>query len=321
MNRLTIYDITESFIRIWRKKLEELEIRKKLENYFQQIDYYISAKNKYYQLRDSLATNCDNYSNEVFKIIDEIVADKEREQFVKEIPVGTILYRARKIRTEEYEKSDTGLNIRVENNQFITTGFNEKNSVECPIGIGFDGRNNAAGASYLYAAEDMATACAEIKTNLRSLISVAEFEVKSPLTVIDFSKDDKKFTHNRNDEYGMSLGRFITLLMLEYCQPASSKEDYKVTQIISDYIRKMGFDGIIYRSFFTMKNNYTIFNCHRSKIAFKQSRIVVHQFENSIFWDFNNRTSIRTDEHNNVEYNADVADEILQSMKRTFKEG
>jgi hypothetical protein len=300
--------------------VEELDNMKQLENYFQQLGYRVLAKNKYYQLRDSLMANDLDYSNELFKIIDEIVADKERGQFVKEIQVGEKLYRAREIKPEEYQKADVGLSIRNENNQYVTTGFNEKNSVECPIGIGFEGRNNLAGASYLYAAEDVATACAEIKTTLRSLISVAEFEVKSPLTVIDFSKDDKKFTYNINDEYGMSLGSFITLLMLEYCQPASSKDDYKVTQIISDYIRKIGFDGIIYRSFFTMKNNYTIFNCHKSKIAFKQSSILVHQFEDSIFWDFNNKTAIHTDGHNDAEYNTEIADEILQSMKVAFKE-
>jgi hypothetical protein len=259
-----------------------------------------------------------DYSNEIFRIIDEIVTNKEKKQFVKIISPETKLYRAREIKVDEYKKTDVGLEVKNENGQYITNGFDEKNSIECPLGIGNDGRNNIAGESYLYVAEDMATACAEIKTNLRSLISVAEFEVMSSLKFIDFSKDDKEFTFGLDTEYEMSLGRFFTLLMLEYCQPVSQKEGYRVTQILSDYIRKMGFDGIIYRSFFTMSNNYTIFNCHKSKIAFRQSSIVAHQFVDHVFWDFNNQRALHTDSHQDVEYNRDIANKILRLIKTEF---
>lgn len=262
--------------------------------------------------------NGADYSSEIFRIIDEIVAGAEQQQFIKKLPMGTVLYRAREIDIEEYSKVGNGLNIKVENNAYITEGFNEKNSIECPLCIGGDGRNNIAGASYLYVAEDVSTACAEIKSTLRSLISVAEFEVKSELKIVDFSKDDKKFTYKQNDEYQMSLGRFITLLMMQYCQPVSKKEDYRVTQIISDYIRKMGYDGILYRSFFTMKDNYTIFNCHKNKIAYRNSRIVVHQFSDDVFWDFNNQVAVHTDSKSNTEYDSKLANGILGDMQREF---
>lgn len=258
-----------------------------------------------------------DYSNALFKIIDEIVLDKEKHQFIQEIPCGTILYRAREIKIEEYNKNGTGLNLKHENDLVITEGFNEKNSIECPIGIGKDGRNNIAGASYLYVAEDVATACAEIKSPLRSFISVAEFETKEPLKIIDFTTE-KSFDIGLNEQYKLSIAKFITYIMMEFCQPVANEKDYKTTQIISDYIRKTGYDGIVYRSFFTSKNNYTIFNCHKSKISFLKSRIVAHQFVDNVFWDFNNQSAIHTDEQNNKEYDSKTADSILRSMLLTF---
>ena len=296
------------------------ETQEQLYNIFQQIGYRTEACKKYYALRDDLMKNRADYSNELFKIIDEIVTGEEHQQFIKTIPCGTVLYRAREIKVEEYSKSGNGLNIKIENGKYMTEGFDEKNSIECPLGIGGSGRNNIAGASYLYVAEDVSTACAEIKTTIRSLISIAEFEVKSDMKIVDFSTDDKKFTYSQNEEYQMSLGKFITLLMMQYCQPISNTEDYRVTQIISDYIRKMGYDGILYRSFFTMKNNYTIFNCHKSKIAYKNSRIVVHQFSDEVFWDFNNQIDIHTyGGKKNTEYDSKLADVLLADMQREFK--
>lgn len=108
------------------------------------------------------------------------------------------------------------------------------------------------------------------------------------------------------------------MLMMQYCQPVSKKEDYRVTQIISDYIRKMGYDGILYRSFFTMKDNYTIFNCHKNKIAYRNSRIVVHQFSDDVFWDFNNQVAVHTDSKSNTEYDSKLANGILGDMQREF---
>lgn len=284
----------------------------------QMLKFRFEANKKYHALKNELLTQGIDYENEIFKIVDEIIVDKEKSQFIKEVPAGTVLYRAREIKLDDYSKPDMGLNVKIADGKFITEGFNEKNSIECPIGIGSDGRNNIAGMSYLYVAQDIATACAEIKSTLRNLISVAEFEVISPLKIIDFSNDDKKFSYEINEEYQMSIGQFITLLMFQYCQPAVNDMDYKMTQILSDYIRKMGFDGIMYRSFFTMNNNYTIFNCHKSKIAFKNSRIVSHQFVDNVFWDYNNEMSIHTNVDESTEYDSEIANDTLRWMNSKF---
>lgn len=102
-----------------------------------------------------------------------------RSQFRSTLSPNTILYRAREISTEDYRHQDTGLSISLNNNQYTTTGYNSENSIEAPIGITPQGRNNIAGVSYLYLASNPVTACTEIKSSLRSLIFLAEFIANS----------------------------------------------------------------------------------------------------------------------------------------------
>ncbi len=89
------------------------------------------------------------------------------------------------------------------------------------------------------------------------------------------------------------------------------------TQIVSDYIRKAGYDGIAYRSFYTGGTNYTIFNSHKKNVRYIDSRIVSHQFTNEVFWDFNNSKALQSNV-SNVEYDVKLAKEILDGMKNTF---
>ncbi len=50
-------------------------------------------------------------------------------------------------------------------------------------------------------------------------------------------------------------------LMLRFTQPVRGENAYRATQIIADYLRKTGIDGIKYKSFLTPEGaNYTIFN-------------------------------------------------------------
>ncbi len=106
--------------------MDAMDMQEQLHNMFQQIGYRIEASKKYYAIRDDLMKNGPDYSSEIFRIIDEIVTGTEQQQFIKTLPIGTILYRAREIDIEEYSQIGNGLKIKVENNTYITEGFNEK---------------------------------------------------------------------------------------------------------------------------------------------------------------------------------------------------
>lgn len=255
-----------------------------------------------------------SYDNELFCLIDDIIFDSA-SPFNSTLCKDTTLYRAREIDVDDYEDANKGLSVSVSNNQYTTSGYNMANSVEAPLGIPFEGRNNLSGVSYLHVAEDQVTACTEIKSSLRSLISLAEFIVCKDLKIIDFSKD-VAFNRELSKKYDISLGAFFGSLMFSFCKP--DPKIYQFTQIVSDYLRKSGIDGIAYKSFYTCKTNYTIFNSHKSNIKFQNSRIISHHFTNEIFWDFNNADTLKSCNESDCNYNEEKANKILKDMKNTF---
>lgn len=254
----------------------------------------------------------------IFHIIDEIVLDKEKVQFQKELPIGTKLYRARIIDAADDDKIAKGIGKTLED-KFL--GYNETNSREPIIGISGAGRNNISGESYLYVASNPQTACMEIKSQFSDLISLATFELLQPLKIIDFATDDKKFQRKDTEYYGMSLGVFFTQLMFRYTEPARGENTYRATQIISDYLRKTGVDGVAYSSFLVPKGvNYTIFNCHHSKVKFCDSRVLIHRYANHSFWDFNEECTLMSNKNEErMKWNVREAEEYKKQLRNRFK--
>lgn len=273
-----------------------------------------NAHKKFNEIVDSILNSTSYYDSEIFELIDNIVMSSD-SKFKSVVESGTKLYRAREISITDYANAK-GLSVTKSDGKYLTSGYNNFNSIEPPVGIPYEGRNNIAGVSYLYLANDPVTACSEIKSSLRSLISLANFNVQCPLNIIDFSKD-VAFDRKLSIQYNMSFGVFFSLLMLSFSEP--NIKIYRFTQIISDYIRKFGVDGIAYKSFFTGKTNYTLFNTHKSKIIFECSRILSHQFTNEIFWDFNNNSTLSSLSDSKYEYDVKTADTILKKIENTFQ--
>ncbi len=250
-------------------------------------------------------------------IIDDIVLKKEILQFKKCLEAGTEYYRARIINPEDDDKLEKGIG-ETQDNKFL--GYNDINSREPILGIGGEGRNNIAGASYLYIASNPETACMEIKSQFGDLISLAKFKVLKPLYIIDF-ESEKTFQRKETEFYGMSMGVFFSQLMLRFTQPVRGENAYRATQIIADHLRKTGIDGIKYKSFFTPGGaNYTIFNCHPSTIEFCESKVLLHKQANHSFWDFNNETEIMSNKEGEMmAYDKTIADDHKKQLSRRFK--
>lgn len=250
-------------------------------------------------------------------IIDDIVLKKEILQFKKCLEAGTEYYRARIINPEDDDKLEKGIG-ETQDNKFL--GYNDINSREPILGIGGEGRNNIAGASYLYIASNPETACMEIKSQFGDLISLAKFKVLKPLYIIDF-ESEKTFQRKDTEFYGMSMGVFFSQLMLRFTQPVGGENAYRATQIIADHLRKTGIDGIKYKSFFTPGGaNYTIFNCHPSAIEFCESKVLLHKQANHSFWDFNNETEIMSNKEGEMmAYDKTIADDHKKQLSRRFK--
>lgn len=253
----------------------------------------------------------------IFTIIDDIVLGKEKEQFIKELEEGEKYYRARIINAEDDGKLEKGIGI-TKDGKFL--GFNDVNSREPLIGISGEGRNNISGASYLYLASNPETACMEIKSQFADLISLAEFELTETMKVVNFA-DEKTFQRSDTKFYDVSLGTLFSMLMLRYTQPVRKEAEYRITQVISDYLRKTGIDGIAYKSFWVPGGiNYTIFNSYPKRIRFCGSKVLIHKQANHSFWDFNEECEIMSNRSGKMmTWDCDIAKKHKEDLLVRFK--
>ena len=245
-------------------------------------------------------------SDELLSVLDKYVLSSNNP-FYKTLRRETSLYRAR-ILDEDLLSVDKGIGL----SETGLIGLNESESREAPLGLSSSGRNNIKGVSYFYAASDVETACCEVKPGIRQLISVARFETKDTFHIIDFSSD-KSFA---GYEESFSLGHLFTKIMFMYSKPVSSEKQYKATQIITDYIRKTGIDGISYRSFYNSTGiNYTIFNSDHRKLEFIESRLLMFQSERKTFLDFNNEKVITANSVGGATYDKASAEKNISDIK------
>ncbi len=287
--------------------------------YMKNLGYLVNARNQFYAFMEAIDSDeklikeCQN----IYCLLNEIVLDKEKDQFFMELEKGKELFRARIIDIEDDNNPDSGVG-KTKNGLFI--GYNEANSREPIIGISGNGRNNVAGASYLYVASNPETACMEVKSGYGDLLSLATFKTNKNMSIIDFSTD-KSFQYEDTVLHDMSLGSFFTLLMAQYTVPVKNEKVYRATQILSDYLRKTGVDGIAYKSYLVPGGvNYTIFNSHPNTIKFENSRVLMHKQANHSFWDFNNKKTVFSNPDNNLmDYDQKIAEEHVKHLNQTFR--
>ena len=294
----------------WRKSM--LEAKKNCEENdvapaeaFHQFSLLFNAKRKLFEFVNKVENNDENLRSEckeIYEIIDSIVFGQENDKFLNTLYKNTQLYRARRVRLEAYSGNE-GIDILGDKK---ISGYDEVNSREPLLGIPDEGRNNIAGVSYLYVASNPETACVEVKSQLGDVISLATFETKEEIKIVDFTykKDIDKIEYK-----GMDINTFFSQLMFQYSKPVGEKGKYKVTQIISDYLRKTGIDGVAYNSFYCPGGvNYTFFNSHPKKLEFKESRLLIHKQALHSFWDLNEEQALYSDNHL-IEYDKKIADE------------
>lgn len=284
-----------------------------MESRISPIEKFVLLKNaelKFSRLKNDIITGAYK-EKELFKVLEDTLFSSDCQGYGLE--EGAIIYRAREI-FDFSEAAKNGVNIDIDNNQ--TQGFDASNSVEPPIGLSKEGRNNKKGVSYLYAAEDVETACTEIKSKMHGVISVAELKVMKNLSLIDFS-EDRDFRTDDTKRYNFSINAFITLVMREFTKLYVEKQDYMVSQAITDFIRKHGIDGLSYQSYFTGKKNYTIFNSCEKNIAWQGSRLFLNHSTKSWFLDFDGKKLIGADSI--PKYDEGEAQKLLSEINKGLK--
>lgn len=123
-------------------------------------------------------------------------------------------------------------------------GFDEENSDAPPSEKATEGRANPKGISYLYATKDVKTAVLELRPQMGKDYSVATIEMIDEAKVYDL-------TRSLGDENGNDsiLGTQLHRVSEEFSKPNMGDTlDYVPTQYLCEYIKKLGFDGLIYKS-------------------------------------------------------------------------
>ena len=136
-----------------------------------------------------------------------------------------------------------------------------------PAKYAANNRMSPSGISYTYLADNVQTTIQEIRAENKDKIVLGEFSTKYELRVLDLSKKVKisklsifseEYSHNDN-----WLEEFVLDFSEEISKPINSDEkeiEYIATQVLAEYIRKLGFDGIKFESSLVKGTfNYVLF--------------------------------------------------------------
>ena len=149
-----------------------------------------------------------------------------------------------------------------------------------PAGTVLNGRANPIGISYLYTASDAETAIAEIRGYKGEKVSVLEFNIDRDMALLDLRHPYQTVSPFEKSEYLEVIYRYMPYL--EYLGRELSKPviphknnlEYLTSQYLCEFIKQMGYDGIIYNSSIAQGDNYVIFNDNLLKPIEK-----IHEYE------------------------------------------
>lgn len=128
-----------------------------------------------------------------------------------------------------------------------------------------DGRSNAKFIRFLYITESPTTAVFEVRPLLHCAVNVAGIEVKEQLSIaniaLDIDYDPEK--ERSVDEWLMCF------IQSAFSSPTNNPDDYIPSQIIAEYLRHLGYDGIRYSSSLHKGGyNLTVFDVTKCEAVF-----------------------------------------------------
>jgi len=130
-----------------------------------------------------------------------------------------------------------------------------------------EGRVNSKGIPCLYVASDKETAMSEVRPWLSSIISVGSLKLTKDINILDFSVEHGKRNFSILFKKEPTQEEIVNAVWVDidnaYSKPtkaSDSKSDYAPTQVISEYIKSKGYDGIAYKSSLAEGHNLALFD-------------------------------------------------------------
>ena len=128
-----------------------------------------------------------------------------------------------------------------------------------------DGRSNPKFIRFLYMAESPTTAVFEVRPILFSAVNVSGIEVKECLNIANIAVD---VDTNPNKERSVDEW-LMCFIQSSFSSPTNNTDDYITSQIIAEYMRYLGYDGIRYSSsLHTGGFNLTVFDVDKCEAVF-----------------------------------------------------
>lgn len=191
--------------------------------YFEQTDARVKVDKVFNEYEDNLS--------ELNSLLEILI------KYTIELPEQSEFFRARIIEPEFYD------DLQVVEDGILQSlfGFVPDKMKAPPRGVTTAGRLNKKGESFLYLSNKPEVCCAEVRPILSEMISVARFELKHCVTVVNLKAVNIESTTPLEVVV-------LERVMWELVQPVKEKtdENYKLTQYISHYFKSKGFDGVKY---------------------------------------------------------------------------
>lgn len=128
-----------------------------------------------------------------------------------------------------------------------------------------EGRANPKGIPYLYVATKKETAMSEVRPWIGSIISTGFFVTTKELELIDFSVEHGEeqhffFSEPTEEEKIRAVWSHIDNAFSRPVLESDSTADYAPTQVIAEFIKSKGYDGIVYKSALAEGYNLALFD-------------------------------------------------------------
>lgn len=194
------------------------------------VDYLSDSLNE-------LKANSFQKSNKLDYIVSALVSEPSNITFLN---AGKILKRAR-----IYSAPDAVLRYRIPSG-CPYYGYDKEGSF-INITKPQAGRCNST-IPYLYMSDSIKCCIAEVNPSIDSVISVADILLKEDLKILNLAKNYSSSSGKGTIIEGVPNSDFTMEIQWLFACPQERAENYKITQYISEQIRKAGFDGMSYNS-------------------------------------------------------------------------
>lgn len=194
------------------------------------------------------------------------------ENRVKNLKAGTSVWRAQNghdLNPYYQEDLDSGEQVHVADEPIP---FNFKRMKPLSDSA-FEGRANPKGIPCLYVATDNETAMSEVRPWLGSILSIGKLKLTRDLKVIDFSLEEGTtqypfffFSEPSVEQRVKAVWAAIDIAFSQPTTASDSRSDYAPTQIISEFIKSKGYDGIAYKSSLGKGHNIALFDLDAADI-------------------------------------------------------